>query len=66
MAKILLRGATIVNEGKEFVADVLIEGKRISTIAPSISVDGLVKEINCEGLHLLPGCIDDQVHFRSK
>ncbi|MNK05020.1 Allantoinase [compost metagenome] len=64
MTKILLRGATLVNEGKEFVADVLIEGKRISKIAPSISVDGLVEEINCEGLHLLPGCIDDQVHFR--
>ncbi len=64
MTKVLLRGATLVNEGKEFVADVLIEGKRISKIAPSISVDGLVEEINCEGLHLLPGCIDDQVHFR--
>lgn len=64
MAKILLKGATLVNEGKEFVADVLIEGKRISKIAPSISVEGSVEEINCEGLHLLPGCIDDQVHFR--
>lgn len=64
MTKILLKGATLVNEGKEFIADVLIDGKRISKIAPSISVDGSVKEINCEGLHLLPGCIDDQVHFR--
>lgn len=64
MAKILLKGATLVNEGKEFVADVLIDGKRISKIASSISVDGAVQEINCEGLHLLPGCIDDQVHFR--
>lgn len=64
MTKVLLRGAILVNEGKEFVADVLIEGKCISKIAPSISVDGLVEEINCEGLHLLPGCIDDQVHFR--
>ncbi len=64
MTKVLLRGATLVNEGKEFAADVLIEGKRISKIAPSISVDGQVNEINCEGLHLLPGCIDDQVHFR--
>lgn len=64
MAKILLKGATLVNEGKEFVADVLIDGKRISKIAASISVDGSVQEINCEGLHLLPGCIDDQVHFR--
>ena len=64
MAKILLKGATLVNEGKEFVADVLIDGKRISKIAASITVEGSVREINCEGLHLLPGCIDDQVHFR--
>ena len=64
MAKILLKGATLVNEGKEFVADVLIDGKRISKIAASISIEGPVQEINCEGLHLLPGCIDDQVHFR--
>lgn len=64
MAKILLKGATLVNEGKEFVADVLIDGKRISKIASSITVDSAVEEIYCEGLHLLPGCIDDQVHFR--
>ena len=64
MAKVLLKGATLVNEGKEFVADVLIDGKRISKIASSIAVDSSVNEMNCEGLHLLPGCIDDQVHFR--
>lgn len=64
MAKILLKGATLVNEGKEFVADVLLDGKRISKIASSISIDESVTEIDCEGLHLLPGCIDDQVHFR--
>jgi dihydroorotase len=64
MTKILLKGATLVNEGKEFVSDVLIENKRIAKIAKTISVDGKVLEINCEGLHLLPGCIDDQVHFR--
>ncbi|AEA42184.1 dihydroorotase [Fluviicola taffensis] len=64
MTKILLKSATLVNEGKEFVSDVLIEGKRIIKIASSILVDGIVEEINCEGLHLLPGCIDDQVHFR--
>jgi dihydroorotase len=64
MAKILLKGATLVNEGKEFVADVLIDGKRISKIATSISTGESATEINCEGLHLLPGCIDDQVHFR--
>lgn len=64
MAKILLKGATLVNEGKEFVADVLIDGERISRIDSSIAVDASVEEISCEGLHLLPGCIDDQVHFR--
>ncbi|MDR0802516.1 dihydroorotase [Fluviicola sp.] len=64
MAKVLLKGAMLVNEGREFAADVLIEGKRISKIAPTISAEGAVQEINCEGLHLLPGCIDDQVHFR--
>ncbi len=64
MAKVLLKGATLVNEGKEFVADVLIDGKRIAKIASSITVEGSVEEINCEGLHLLPGCMDDQVHFR--
>lgn len=64
MAKILLKGAILVNEGKEFAADVLIEGKRILKIAPVIAAEGAVTEINCEGLHLLPGCIDDQVHFR--
>ena len=47
MAKILLKGATLVNEGKEFVADVLIDGKRISKIASSIAVEGAVQEINC-------------------
>lgn len=64
MTKVLLKGATLVNEGKEFVADVLIEGKRIAKIGASLTVEGNVEEISCEGLHLLPGCIDDQVHFR--
>lgn len=64
MSKILLKGATVVNEGKQQVADVLIAGQRIEKIASGISVESGVREINCEGLHLLPGCIDDQVHFR--
>lgn len=64
MKKILLKSATVVNEGKQLVADVLISGQRIERIASSIHTDGAVEEINCEGLYLLPGCIDDQVHFR--
>ena len=60
----LLRSATIVNEGKQFVADLLIQDGRITKISPSISTDFNCTEINLEGKYLLPGCIDDQVHFR--
>lgn len=60
----LLRSATIVNEGKQVVADLLIQDGRITKISPSISTDFNCTEINLEGKHLLPGCIDDQVHFR--
>lgn len=64
MEQLLIKQATIVNEGKEFVADVLIENDRISKIDASISVPGNCEVINAEGLFLIPGCIDDQVHFR--
>jgi dihydroorotase len=63
MSKILIKGATIVNEGKQFTGDVLIANGRIEKIASSIE-DSSAKEINAEGKYLLPGCIDDQVHFR--
>ncbi|MAX79295.1 MAG: dihydroorotase [Crocinitomicaceae bacterium] len=61
----LIKNATVVNERKQFKGGVLIEGDRIKTVfegaAPEIAVD---KEIDAEGLLLLPGVIDDQVHFR--
>jgi len=60
----LLRSATIVNEGRSFVADVLIKNDRIAKVAPSIGVQGKALEIDAEGLLLIPGVIDDQVHFR--
>jgi dihydroorotase len=60
----LLKGGSIVNEGKTFVADVLISGDRIEKIASDIQCDGQVEEIDCTGKLILPGCIDDQVHFR--
>ena len=60
----LLKGATLYNEGKSFVADVLIRNERIEQIAPSITLTPDMEEINLEGKWLLPGCIDDQVHFR--
>ena len=63
MSTILIKAATIVNEHKQYVADVLIKDGLIDRIDPVI--DAQADEIiNAEGLHLLPGCIDDQVHFR--
>ena len=59
----LIKGATLVNEGQQFVTDVLIKNGRIEKIAPVIDTIADT-EINAEGLHLLPGMIDDQVHFR--
>jgi dihydroorotase len=63
MASILIKSATIVNEGKQTQADLFIKDGFIEKIAGSIDVKA-DKEINAEGLHLFPGCIDDQVHFR--
>src|SRR3989344_2414691 len=64
MSRILLKAATLINEGTERVADVLIENGRIAKIGTDLSVEGKVDERDCSGLLLLPGCIDDQVHFR--
>ncbi len=61
---ILLKGGTIINEGVKFVADILIKDGRIERIENSISLDYQIEEINLEGKYILPGCIDDQVHFR--
>lgn len=63
MNTILIKAASLVNEGQIFIADVLIKDGFIEKIAPSISQSADL-EINAEGLHLLPGMIDDQVHFR--
>lgn len=63
MSKILITNANIVNEGKIIQADVLIEGERIEKIAATIS-DSDAKVIDAGGKYLLPGLIDDQVHFR--
>ncbi len=61
--KKLLKNAQIVNEGSIIKADLLIEGQRISKIAPFIS-DAAAQVIDLEGQFLLPGIVDDQVHFR--
>ena len=59
----IIKSATIINEGRRFVADVYVKNGRIDKIASSISIDN-EEEINAEGKLLLPGLIDDQVHFR--
>jgi|TARA_R110000737_G_scaffold352130_1_gene396866 dihydroorotase len=62
--KYLLKNGTIVNDGKSYTADLLIEDDRISKIGTELSVTGNYTEIDCSGKLILPGCIDDQVHFR--
>ena len=64
MATVALRNAELVNEGRRLRADVLLRDgfiERIGTIPAGTSVD---REIDLEGKLLLPGLIDDQVHFR--
>jgi dihydroorotase len=62
--KKLLKGATIINEGKSFVADILISNNRIEKIEHSISATSDMDIIPLDGKIIVPGCIDDQVHFR--
>ena len=65
MNRILIKNAKIVNEGTVFEGDLLIENDLIVEIADSISLKSSdCKIINAEGNFLIPGAIDDQVHFR--
>ncbi|MEO8583189.1 MAG: dihydroorotase [Flavitalea sp.] len=64
MENYLIKNITVVNEGSSLAQDVLIKNGRIAKIANHISSESSVEEINGEGKHLLPGAIDDQVHFR--
>ena len=55
----------IINEGRTFPGSVLIEGDKIATVSEGSAVPSLEAEvIDASGKWLLPGCIDDQVHFR--
>lgn len=60
----LVKDVLIVNESKTFNGDVYIKNGRIEKIGNSISIPEKVLEINGSGQFLLPGLIDDQVHFR--
>ena len=60
----LVKQVSLVNEGKISTVDVLIRNERIERIHPSFDVPFKTVEIIAEGKQLLPGVIDDQVHFR--
>ncbi len=64
MQNYLIKNTCIVNEGTQFFGDVFIKNGRIEKIAASISADGNTIEIDGSNQYLLPGVIDDQVHFR--
>jgi dihydroorotase len=64
MCNYLIRNAYIVNEGRISTGDLLIKKGRIEKIGTNLQPAFAVTEINGEGKHLLPGVIDDQVHFR--
>ena len=64
--RILLQGGTIINEGRTFKGDLLIHNDRIEKIIEGEldSVPGDIKVIDATGKYIIPGVIDDQVHFR--
>ena len=64
MSSYLIKDACIINEGTKTYADVLIKKERIEKIVPNIQTKENVIEIDAANQFLLPGVIDDQVHFR--
>ena len=64
--RILLQSGTIINEGRIFKGDLLIHNDRIEKIIEGKldSVPGDLKIIDATGKYIIPGVIDDQVHFR--
>jgi len=64
MKKTLIKNAFVVNEGETKQMDVLIEAGKIAQIKETIAADDQTELVEAEGKYLLPGLIDDQVHFR--
>ena len=60
----LITNARLINEGEIREADVLVKGERIEKIDSGITVDENVHVLDANGKYLIPGMIDDQVHFR--
>ena len=64
MSKLLISNARLINEGEIRDVDVLIDGERIEKIAGQIDAAEGVTVIDAAGKYLMPGMVDDQVHFR--
>ncbi|MEN9323768.1 MAG: hypothetical protein RL699_1548 [Bacteroidota bacterium] len=64
MSNFLIKNATIFNEGQSFVADVWVENDQIKAVQEHLVAPKDAQVIDATGLWLLPGIIDDQVHFR--
>jgi dihydroorotase len=64
MTDLLITGGCLISDGQKQQADILIQKGRIERIAPSISAPTQAKVIDAQGQWVLPGLIDDQVHFR--
>ena len=63
MFDLILKNGTLVNEGKIFESDIAIKGNRIEKIAASIDAESK-NVVDLNGKYVIPGLIDDQVHFR--
>ena len=64
MSKTLITNAKLINEGVIAERDVLVVGERIEQVAAQISAPDGAEVIDAAGCYLMPGMIDDQVHFR--
>ena len=64
MTDTLILNARLVNEGREFDADLRIRGGRIEAIGAGLAARPGETVVDAAGRRLLPGMIDDQVHFR--
>ena len=64
MSTILIKNATIINENKTFTGDVLIKNEIIIKVSSKITAPESAEIIDAKGSYLIPGFIDDQVHFR--
>src|SRR5690606_7839356 len=64
LTDLLIRDARVVNDGRIVDADVLVRGERIERVAGAIPAPAKARVLEAAGRYLLPGMIDDQVHFR--